>query len=720
MPTRKELEQIVEKAYLLEKDRFGEEIQHGRQQAKEASALFGFMPNGWFLNYASTCSFLYRVNGDPIFARQARDGLFYYQDWLNDLPGDASSLRPEYASGVPPMEPVFQPVVFLPVVKRIQDTLSAADLAILADLVSRSFTPVWRFPEWGGHNRAMLRAAGLALAAQIFPGHPESVHWTRLADELAEESWGRWSIEDAMLYQPHWLRALVRYAEARSREEELRDFIQPRIYLKAITQLLSPLGILPDFGDSHWLMHSHWEWMACLEWGARSYRDPSMKWAAQRIFESIRTDSPDVYTASVALLAWEWCDESVPSRPPLNKDDALDDLLQKKIVWRTGWNPEAAYACLNYRDEGDYARVARDYLRQTLAVSAEKMHHGHADEGSFTMLVQDRTLLLHESGYRENPPDGIYRAAPYHNRLVWRKGHQPAGQSQLAFLIGDGSYHPTRTERLYQTRLGDIEYCRIRTTDENEGLVWDRSVIFLERYPCWIVADGVRSTVSAQRSLSTIWWTTAILGQGEDWFDTHIDAIQDWKNRRNSSLWIGLPVIPGQDQSRSVEPHRRSFQNELALIHTWNGAHESGFFIHFVSVLWPHRQADTIPVQGEIFTAVASTPYGRGIGISMRWRNEERLFGVLSDLECGVGQEENQPVYTTEAGLTGYGTLNSDAAFCAWRKQGEAEWAGFINGTRLEVKDRTLYQGLPHGMFQQNRTARPGIPKRFRWETGGK
>ena len=55
----------------------------------------------------------------------------------------------------------------------------------------------------------------------------------------------------------------------------------------------------------------------------------------------------------------------------------------------------------NYRDEGDYGRVARDYLRSTLAVSAEKMHHGHADErgGDYFGPALNRTARLMSAGH---------------------------------------------------------------------------------------------------------------------------------------------------------------------------------------------------------------------------------------------------------------------------------------------------------------------------------
>ncbi len=717
MTSKQEYISLIERACQREGDRLPAEIEKSFQQAAESTPLFGYFPPRWMLDYAAACAFLYARRGEARLVEQAKEALFFYRDWLKHLPPGAEHSRPEYEDGIPPMEPVFNPVVFVPAVEQIRPALSAGELETLSDLLARTFKPVFRFPEWGGHNRAMLRAAGLALGARAFPDHPQAPAWAALADELAEESWGRWSIEDAMLYQPHWLRALIRYAEARGREAELKDMLQPRLHLKAMTQLLSPLGILPDYGDSHWLMHSQWEWLACLEWGAAAYQDPALKWAARRIFETRQADAPDAYLATVAALAWEWCDESVPARPPLDRDSALDDLVIKKLVWRTGWGGGDAYACLNYRDEGDYGRAARDYLRATLAVSAEKMHHGHADECSFSMLVHNGTLLLHESGYRERPPDGIYRAAVYHNRLIWQPGRKPAGLGLLEFLRGDGRYQPTRTERLYHTRLGEAEFSRVRVVDETQGLAWDRSVIFLPNLPAWVVLDGALATRTGPRTISSLWWTTDVLARGEGWFDTHLQGVMGWANRKEAALWIAMPGAPSQPGTLSVEPFRRHFQDELALARTWYGEHRAGRCVNFVTVLWPHAYGEPGEDRFPKIEVVESEPLGAGIGVWLRWGGVERLFGVLNDLARFCGQEDVRPTYSAGQGPVGYGPLRSDAAFVFLRKEAGGEWAGFIHGTHLSHQGQVLYQGRPHAMFQEDATDRPGVPARFRWES---
>jgi len=285
-----------------------------------------------------------------------------------------------------------------------------------------------------------------------------------------------------------------------------------------------------------------------------------------------------------------------------------------------------------------------------------------------------------------------------------------------------------RSERLYQTRLGDATLHRVRITDEAEGLIWDRSVVFWPDIPCWVVIDSALATRTSQRTLSSLWWTTDILAQGDDginhcgWYETHLRGVQDWPNRQYAALLVVTPPVPHQTGVCTVEPFRRHFQDEQALASTWYGEHRSGRYLNFVTVLWPHAYDDLNEARAKAVQVIASEPYGRGIGVRLRWQGEERLVATLNDLTVGwryrssLGQEDIRPTYTVEQGLTHYGPIASDAAFVMLHKRPQGDWAGFINGTFLTVDGRVLYEGQPHGMFQENRTALPGIPSRFRWE----
>lgn len=716
MPTRDDYLRYIRAAYAREHGRLDAEIAAWQKQFRANAALntlFGYSPPRWPLHMAAVAAFLHEQTGDVAYAHEAADILLRFPEWTRLLPAEVIATRPEYAEGVPPLDTTFDPLVYGAACARIRLALDAATYARLAEIAADSLRPIWRFPEWGGHNRALLRAASLAICARAFPEHARADAWVEMADELAEESWGRWSIEDAVMYQAHWLRALVQYAEARGQAPALADFVQPRLTLRAASQLMSPVGILPDIGDSHWQASGQWEWLACLEWGAATYRDPLMKWAAARLWEASENTTPNIHGAQALLLAWRWCDDAMqPAAPAGPLHDALDDLVVKKVVFRTGWEARAAYACLNYRDEGSYGRVARDYLRTTLAVSAEKMHHGHADEGGFSLLVHDGTVLLHEGGYRESPPDGMYRGDYYHNRLIWRPGALSAGADATA-LRDLGRYRPVTAERLYLTRLGDVEIARVRVTDAAAGVQWDRSVFFVSDMPCWVVIDAAFALNDAARTFGLLWWTTDVLARGPAWADTHIAGVQSWRNARDVALRIYTPDIPGQTLRRSEARDRRSFQEETLLATLHAGEQCSGQYLNFVTVLWPHAYALPDDAAAPAVTVTPAEPAGRGLAVRLEWQGATRLLAAANDLEAGWLAEDVRPRYAFAQGKAAYGSLTTDAAFAVVDER--AGWAGFIDGTRLDLAGATLYEGLPHAMFQEDRSDRPGVPARFRW-----
>ncbi len=714
MPKRSDYKAFIKESYLREAHHLDEEIATWEERVSADNPLLGYQAPKFPLQLASVAAFLFEDKGGAVLGRQAVETLLRFRQFTQAYPAQAVHLRPEYAGGVPPLDAVFDPLVFAAACYRLKPVLTPQEAVDLAGIAADSLRPIWRFPEWGGHNRAMLRAASLAACAWTFPDHPEAGSWQELADELAEESWGRWSIEDTMMYQAHWLRAMILYARYRGRD--LISLVQPRMTVRAILQMLSPMGILPDFGDSHWLMHSHWEWIALFEWGAGVYHDPEMKWGAEKIWQFQQREAPNIYAASALLLAWEWCDDRVATAIPQDTPDALDDQVVKKLVFRTGWDGPAAYACVNYRDEGDYALTARNYLRTNLAVSAEKMHHGHADEGGFSLLVHHGTVLLHESGYRENPPDGIYRADYYHNRLVWRAGARLPGTRAWDYLKDNGHYKPVRSERLYQSHLCGIDVRRIRLTDAVQGLVWDRSIFFIPEIACWVILDGLAALRTGPRTSSQFWWTQQLMERGERWFKTWIPGIQTWQNAQNSALWIYIPEVPHQVNELSLSTQRRSFQDEILISNTWSGELRLSRAINFAAILVPSGFHESSPIDPGRVAVFTSQPGGRGIGIRFACAGEEFFLTTLNDLECGALQEDVRPRFTAEQGWCQVDTLESDAAFSIMRtREGEGK-IGFLNGTRLVCQGRELFQMQPHAMFQEDGSHPVGITSRFRWE----
>ena len=147
------------------------------------------------------------------------------------------------------MEPLFQLHAYMNAYLDIKNTgiLTEDDVNLVKQSVIRSITPLIFCPEWGAHNRSMLRACALVQAAAVVGDIPETRDWIKLADYLAEESMGRWSIEDASHYIPLWLFACIMYAKWRGIEEEYYSKPKTKYYFDYITHLITPEGQIPGF-----------------------------------------------------------------------------------------------------------------------------------------------------------------------------------------------------------------------------------------------------------------------------------------------------------------------------------------------------------------------------------------------------------------------------------------------------------------------------------------
>ena len=133
--------------------------------------------------------------------------------------------------------------------------------------------------------------------------------------------------------------------------------------------------------------------------------------------------------------AFRWADDAIHAKPPVSlSQEVLEDVVGKKVAFRDGWEPTSTFLLLNYRDEGDGGILGRDYLRQTISVEEEKMHHGHADENSIALLMSGGSVLLHDGGYRPDLPSGpwgAWRADYFHNRVIARRNKREKDQGDV-------------------------------------------------------------------------------------------------------------------------------------------------------------------------------------------------------------------------------------------------------------------------------------------------
>ncbi len=692
-------------------------IQSWRAQFDPNNALFGYAGSGGPAAAAAIDAFLYEVTGELRYAQQARSALLMPSTLTDIFPAEIAARHPEYHQAIPPMDGLFIPPNYIPAYERVRNSgiFGAQDHQVVEEIVANSLHTLFHFPEWGAHNRTMLRALSMALANASFPDNPEADGWRELSEKMAEDSWGRWTIEDAMGYHSVWLLALFTYAEV-SKRPGLFTMPATYYYLNYFAHLFTPLDTFPDFGDCTWGGGAE-RLLPCFEKGAAVYHDGTYKYIADRMFQHmLESGPPSVGHALLCIQAYAWCDDGVPNiQPEWESEEVLDDLIGKKVVFRSGWDPEATYMLLNYRDELGYGFIPRRYLRTTLAVSAEKMHHGHADENAIVLLLSKGSVLLHEGGYRENVPNGRYRADIYHNRILWRQGIKRAGDSAWDFFHDDGSYKVTRTQKMHFARFQGMEFSRTQVTDALRNIEWDRIVVYVKALDCFILVDAVKALADGPYTLSNTLYTRDILSSGPGYFDTAIDKIGAWKNPENRALLITYPLL--EHRPISVEEIRRSYQQETGLYQVWTGRLSRGDIVPFVTVLWPHdRGEDVTPFVKALSLPDVSLP-DSSMAVQIEFKGHRMTFGCKLDLNIGLIQQETRPRYTYEAGVIHYGDFETDATHFYADVIADQVDAAFTEGTGLRFKDRVLFAAEPHRMFQEDASNNNTNPSwRGQWE----
>ncbi len=412
------------------------------KKTTKPNVLWGYDPPGHPAYLASIFAFLYEETKDVEYAKRAAGLISAYGDYRNILPKGYDTTRAEYDNGVPAITNFFFMAPYIGTYMRIRNAgvLDAEQQAKIENDVAGSADFIFHFPEWGTHNRAMLRAEALIYAALAMPKHPHAPQWRQMAEVIAGDNLKEWEIEDATVYHPVWLLSLYSYADV-ARKADFFDSPLTKYYLKYFLKLIGPNGTVPEFGDARW--SSGWEGLRLVpvfEKGAAVFHDPEMKWAAKTIFETAKRNSPALGVGEAYSLseAFRWTDESVlAKRPSSLSQEVLDDVVGKKIVFRNGWDDQSTYLLLTYRDQGDGGWLHREFLRNTITVEEEKMTHGHADENSIALLMSKGSVLLHDADYRNDLPSGMYgawRQDYFHNRLVVRLNKKDRHQSVLEYV----------------------------------------------------------------------------------------------------------------------------------------------------------------------------------------------------------------------------------------------------------------------------------------------
>jgi hypothetical protein len=693
------------------------------KQSPNHSELWGYDAPAQPVYLADLLGYLYQETKEKVHAERARDLLAAYGDLRQTYPKEVAAKRAEYRNGVPALSNFFIMPPYARAYLRVRDSgvMNDATRQKIERDLAFSLDHIFYFPEWGAHNRALLRAESLYYGALALSQHPNAKKWKQLAETLASDSLNQWEIEDATHYHAVWLYSLFSYAEISGRNDVFHS-AQVKYYLDYFVQLLTPHGNIADFGDSHW--NSSWErFVPVYEKAATLFRNPQYKYVAQQL--AARTlarlakmqNQTDVAAINISVGvgspftdAHRWADDSVkPLAPTTSSQDVLDDLIGKKIVWRNGWEPTSTMMLLNYRDEGDGGRLGRDYLRQTLSVEEEKAHHGHADENSIALLMSGGSVLLHDGGYRPDLPSGpwgAWRADYFHNRVIARKNKRDKTQGVYEFIRNSGAYRPVKTQKIDFLKFKDVDVSRTRLIDDELGYQWDRVVTWIKGQDFFVVVDGIKTLRADYFTFTNLWHTRKVLSQSQQRFETYYDRIQNDLLPTNKTLAIIFPETR-LDKPSGTFPISRHFQDETAIYQTISNFYQAGATEYFITILFPHDNRADVAYPN--FQLMDVDRAGQAVGLSIEQGAARSVLCVKLDLDMDLAGAHIRPRYQYDLGKVRYGDFETDASYLfATIKDGQISYAA-ATMTKVSYRNQTLLEALSNTFGLQPDGAPPRI-----------
>ncbi|MCB9883535.1 MAG: hypothetical protein H6834_17240 [Planctomycetes bacterium] len=682
-------------------ERAFEERMRERSRDPRLHALFGYDPPGSTISVALGWAHLHAIEKRSEDAHTALALLVRFANYRSQVPDALIAERVEYAHGLPAVPSFFQLQDYAHAYRLTKAQATEAQRAVIEGAIAGSADFVFTFPEWGAHNRAMLRAECLLEATLALPDHVHADRWRRMSDTLARDSIGRWEVEDAQGYHPIWWQALTSWATLARRDDVLHS-IPVRFYPAYWLDLIAPDGMPPDFGDAHY-GGSAARYLYCFTSAARLFRDPQLQWAAERVHAFLAPSDPvhpDLGCAlAVARLRERGDDPMTPGpAPDAHGVPGSEELVAKKVVLRTGFGEPDAYLLLNYRDEGDFGWPDRRFLRETLAVEEEKMHHGHADENAIARFMDGPNVLLRDAGYRPTVPSGpygAYRADLFHNRTIVRRGMPSRGQSLLEFARDSGAYERTRTQAIDRTRFTGLDVSRTRVEEACGDTTTDRTVVFLQEERTAIVVDTVFVHRAGFYTFAQLFHGQHLRSLGTD----HARLANTNVGERPLPIDRELLVLYPPGVTLETFPIERHGQDEHC-VHQHLARHfDRGEIVHLAAILVPAATALPDAALLEVIRPRWITGFGddpRAVCLSVgNW-----TVGIRADLEAGRLAANVRPRSTAESRALKFGTVETDADFVALHTSpAERRWMA-THMTRVRIGDEVVFEAPLANFFQ--------------------
>ncbi len=705
--------------------------------------VFGYNPPGNPLSFAYVSAHLFHITGEEKHAERTREVLVEFGDFRNYYPKDFWKDRPGYDEGVPPLANFFTISQYIKAYYLLKDSplFTKKDRKIIAENIAQSLAYQLRSQEWGPMNRSVLRADAFYVAARALPDHPEWKTWRTLAKSIIDDCLYNWEIEDASLYNAVYEYALISLLDVTDNEQYWEHAVA-RYKMQFYSRLLAPHGMLPDYGDAH--LFSNWHrWVPVFEKAATEFNDPEIKYAASRIaqkFWDFEADKKSMWLANIAIDAYRWANDKInPKAPPGKSELVLDDLVGKKVVFRTGYQKKDTYFLLNFKDEGQSGFLGREYLRLTIPVEEEKMTHGHSDENSIPLFMVDGCVLLHDGGYRDYMPSGpfgAYRADYFHNRVVVRKGKifkgqekglfrysikdsaAIPGQNVYDFVRNSGAYRPAETELIDFLVTDEFDYSRSRVTDEKLGFQHDRIVNWVKPLNIFIIFDAVKFLEDDYFTTVNFWHTRKIVDQGDDYFDTQYDSVRNYVFPTHKLLLIYFPNATEEGRMLNVDLEQRNYQKQFAINHALSQWHYQGEFAIFTTVLIPHDTGQDIQPLLDRIKLMKVDRYPQAVGVKIM--TPDTTYFVCSKLDrmMDLHHQDIRPQYDYEHGKVKYDDFETDGhQLFAWISGNRLKYTS-VYCVKMKYKDKVLFEQLPslYGLQYTDGVDRLGVGKLRYWQ----
>ncbi len=493
-------------------------------------------------------------------------------------------------------------------------------------------TVPWQF---GAGNQSFGPAAGRKIISALYPDDESATERESMANQIWQDFANNAdTYENASNYNALFNTFMLDWLTVASDADRSALYDDPEFksYVERFLAQVSPLGLIPSYGDSFGFGASPGSWVNIFESWASIYKTRDLtlarqlRWAAQATYSWILgqqtpmdfwgnlTDS----TINDVMRAWTRVDDSISPSAPTSGSQVLyrhgvsmksdsernqtgypavvnSGSIPDKLILRSGWGGESLYAMFEL---------------------APALGHGHYDTGSLNSLVAGGSYLLGDTPY-------AVKDHRFHNSFQV----VPSGAETLSNSFTKASAMSSTVELLEEASLGTVAEFSV-SNYLGRPLTLTRTALMVNDPVSgapylWIRDRLVGTQASAfTGSIGPAWQTQTIYGtSGDGWANTTYQTIPvayygqkeyitQWNNR-SYDLAIAFPTGSGSLTVDNVTHDTTSLtsatdEQNIAKFRLWNktSATVGTEPLSFSTLLLPHSPAPDASSLVEAFATV--------------------------------------------------------------------------------------------------------------------